>query len=272
MDYSDFVKSAEYMRERLNGAAPKIAVILGSGLGDFAELLDEPIKIEYKDIHGFATSTALSHEGKFYCGKLSGTQILVMKGRFHYYEGYEFSAVAYPIWVFKLLGIEKLIITNSAGGINEKLQKGDLVLITDHIKLVNDSPLRGKNIEKLGERFFDMTTVYDKKMQNAAKEAAKKYDIELKEGVYAYMAGPQYETPAEIKALRILGADVVGMSTVSEVIAAAHAKLSVLCISLVTNLGAGMGEILRGEDVTKNAAEQKEKFAKLLIECIKSIS
>lgn len=272
MDYSDFVKSAEYMKERLNGAAPKIAVVLGSGLGDFAELLEEPIKIEYKEIHGFVSSTALSHEGTLYCGKLNGTDILVMKGRFHYYEGYEFGAVAYPIWVFKLLEIEKLILTNSSGGINEDFKKGDLVLITDHIKLVNDSPLRGKNIDNLGERFFDMSTVYDKKMQNAAKRAAKKLNIDLKEGIYAYMAGPQYETPAEIKALRILGADVVGMSTVSEVIAAAHSKLSVLCISLITNMGAGMGEILRGEDVTKNAAEQKEKFARLLTECIKSIS
>lgn len=269
--FSDYKTSADYILERLNGTAPKIAVILGSGLGDFAKLLKEPIVLEYKDIPSFPVSTTQSHQGKLLCGKLNKKDVLVMQGRTHYYEGYSMEQIAFPVRVFHLLGIKTLIITNAAGGINENLEIGDLMIVKDHIKLSNDSPVRGININEFGERFFDMSSVYDKNLIETAKNTAKNLKITLKEGIYAYMAGPQYETKAEINALKILGADAVGMSTVAEVISAAQLKMKVLCISCITNQTINANKPLTHSDVTMAANKNKDKFCSLLNAVIKEI-
>ncbi len=238
-DLSVYVESVDYIKSKIE-TIPEIAIILGSGLGGIAESLDDPVIMPYNSIPNFPSITILYHKGDLICGKLKNKNVLVMNGRFHYYEGYEMWEIAYPIAVIKLLGIKKLIITNASGGIGENIRIGDLVCIKDHIKLAPDSPERGSNISILGERFFDMQSVYDSQMRTLAHKKARELDIELKDGIYAYMSGPQYETPAEINMLRILGATTVGMSTVPEVIEAAHCKIPVLCISCVTNMAAGI--------------------------------
>ncbi len=257
---------------------PDIAIILGSGLGEFADTLCDKTVIKYRDIPNFPVSTVSYQKGELVFGTLAGEngeekKVLCMNGRFHYYEGWEMWQTAYPIGVFKLLGIEKMIITNAAGGIgyndDRTLSPGDLVCVTDHIKLAPDSPMRGANMPEFGERFFDMQSVYDKELRSLAVASAKKIGFTLKEGVYAYMAGPQYETPAEIRALKILGANLVGMSTVAEVIAAAQAGIRVLCISCVSNMAAGItGAALTEKEVCDTAASIGEKFKALLTDVI----
>ncbi len=265
-------ESAAYLAElfRKNGLSetPEIAVILGSGLGAFAEgdAVEGKLTVPYADIPHFPTSTVDYQKGCLVAGTVDGRSVLLFNGRFHYYEGWEMWQTAYPVNVCRMLGVKTMIITNAAGGINtEMLEEGDLVAINDHIKLVSDSPMRGKNEDALGERFFDMQSVYDKAYLKAAHEIAAAQGFTLKEGVYAYMAGPQYETPAEIRALRILGADVVGMSTVAEVIAAAHVGIRVLCISCVSNMAAGVtGKALGTEEVLETTARTRARFVKLL--------
>ena len=274
---SDFRESAEYINGIIK-ETPDIAVILGSGLGEFADRLDESVVIKYRDIPHFPTSTVSYQKGELVYGKLKfsdGTQkkVLCMNGRFHYYEGWEMWQTAYPVGVFKLLSISKLIITNAAGGIGYNdtrvLTPGDLVCVTDHIKLSPDSPMRGANIPEFGDRFFDMQSVYDKDMQKLAFDSAARRGFSLKSGVYAYMAGPQYETPAEIRMLKLLGANLVGMSTVAEVIAAAQAGIRVLCISCVSNMAAGItGAALTEDEVCDTAASIKDKFGALLSDVI----
>ncbi len=275
--YNDYKESAAYIAERI-GATPDIAIILGSGLGEFAERLTDSITVPYRDIPHFPTSTVSYQKGVLVFGKIKyedGTEktVLAMNGRFHYYEGWEMWQTAYPIGVFKLLGVEKMIITNAAGGIGYSdervIEPGDLVLVTDHIKLAPDSPMRGANIPEFGERFFDMQSVYDESFRQLAKKCAVKRGYTLKEGVYAYMAGPQYETPAEIRMLRALGANLVGMSTVAEVIFAAQVGIKVLCISCVSNMAAGItGAALTEEEVLDTAATISERFKTLLKDVI----
>ncbi len=275
--YNDYRQSAEYIQSIIKDT-PDIAVILGSGLGEFAEKLSERIVIPYRDIPHFPTSTVSYQKGEMVFGKINygdGTskKVLCMNGRFHYYEGWEMWQTAYPVGVFKLLGIEKLIITNPAGGIGyndeRTLEPGDLVCVTDQIKLAPLSPMRGSNIPEFGQRFFDMQSVFDKEMGALAMECAEKRGFTLKEGVYAYMAGPQYETPAEIRALKLLGANLVGMSTVAEVIFAAQVGIRVLCISCVSNMAAGItGAALTEEEVCDTAASVGEKFKSLLTDVI----
>ena len=266
-----YIESAEYIKKQI-GCVPDTALILGSGLGDYAAELRNTVIIPYKDIPNFPVSTVVFHKGELVCGEIHGKNILVMNGRFHYYEGYEMRQTAYPIGVFKLLGIKKIIITNAAGGISENYEAGDLVCVHDHIKLVSESPVRGTNIPEFGERFFDMQSVYDKKFIEKAHIAAEKLGIVLKDGVYGYMAGPQFETPAEIKMLKIIGATLVGMSTVAEVIIAAQCGIPVLCISCVSNMAAGIAdEILTHEKVVETGNMIKNKFLKLLNEIIKEI-
>jgi len=262
--FEDYKISANYIKERLNGTAPKIAIILGSGLGAFGNLLEDTIVIDYKDIPNFPVSTTLSHQGKLLYGKLGNKDVLVMQGRCHFYEGYSMEQICFPIRVFSLLGIETLIISNASGGINENLEIGDLMIVNDHIKLSNDSPTRGKNIQEFGERFFDMSSVYDKNLIRKAKTVAKTLKIDIKQGVYAYMAGPQYETKVETNALKILGADVVGMSTVAEVISAAQCKMKVLCISLITNVAKKSEKPLTHADVTNEANKKIKVFCSLI--------
>ena len=259
--YDKYLESAEYIKSKIN-AEPDVAIILGSGLGSFAEQFDNPVIIPYNEIPNFPVSTVSYHKGEFVYGEIGGKKVLAMNGRFHFYEGYEMWQTAYPIGVFKILNVKKLIITNAAGGISEDYRPGDFVCVRDHIKLVPDSPMRGKHIPEFGgQRFFDMQHVYDKEMI----ALAHRIDPDLKDGVYAYMAGPQFETPAEIRMLKIMGATLVGMSTIAEVIAAANYGLPVLCISCVSNMAAGItGAVLTHEEVVETGLLIAEKFKKLI--------
>ena len=269
--YKEYAESAEYIK-RLIGSTPDIAIILGSGLDRIVGKMTEKVDIPYRDIPNFPVSTVSYQKGELVSGMLAGKKILAMNGRFHYYEGWEMWQTAYPVAVMKLLGIGKMIITNAAGGIGDNVDPGDLVLITDHIKFMADSPLRGANLDEFGVRFPDMQSVYDREMMNTAEVIAKEYGISVTRGVYAYMAGPQYETPAEIRALKTMGADVVGMSTVAEVIVAAHCGIKVLCISCVSNKAAGItGNPLTEEEVLETAASIAAGFETLVTETVKRI-
>lgn len=269
--YNHYCQSAEYIKSFID-FVPDVAIILGSGLDSFIEKIENPIVIPYKDIPNFPKPTLYYQKGELVLGKAFGKNIVAMNGRFHCYEGYTMREVAFPIGVFKLLGVKALIVTNAAGGISEDYSIGDLVCVRDHIKLVSDSSLRGENISELGERFFDMQSVYDENLAKLAHEIAKKHNITLKDGIYAYMSGPNYETPAEIKVLKLMGATVVGMSTVPEIISAAHCGLPVLCISFVTNKASGIGKSrLDEKEVVINAKNNSENIEIIAREIIKKI-
>ncbi len=257
-------QSAAFIRSKIE-MQPEIAAVLGSGLGVLADEVEEAVEINYADIPHFPVSTVEGHAGKLVIGKLEGKAVMVMKGRFHYYEGYGMDEVAFPIRVMKLLGINNLLVTNAAGGINKKFEPGDLMLIKDHIKFFSESPLRGKNIEAFGPRFNDMSDCYTAALRETAKEIAYGLGLVLQEGVYGFMPGPSYETPAEIKMLDVLGADAVGMSTVPEVIVATHAGMKILGISCISNMAAGiLDQPLHHEEVMETAESVKEKFLTLV--------
>ena len=224
----------------------EIAVVLGSGLGLFAELLDNPVILPYEQIPGFARSTVEGHSGRLVIGRLPHTDhrinVCAMQGRFHFYEGYDLADVTLPVRTFGALGVKKLILTNAAGGVNPAFHQGSLMLISDHINLMLQSPLRGKHDERLGARFPDMTEVYSKAWRQVAKECAASMNLTLHEGVYMALPGPNYETPAEVRMARLLGGDAVGMSTVPEAIVAKQMGLDILGISLITNAAAGLSE------------------------------
>ena len=267
--FSDYRESADFISERIGGEKPDAALILGSGLGDFADRLEGQIVIPYREIPHFPISTVSYQKGELVFGRLNGKKILAMNGRFHYYEGWEMWQTAYPVGVFKLLGIDTMIVTNAAGGIGysdgRSMRPGDLVCVTDQIKLAPMSPLRGANIEEFGPRFFDMQSVFDKNLVALAHEVAAAQGFELLDGVYAYMSGPQYETPAEIRALGILGANLVGMSTVAENIFAAQLGIRVLCVSCVTNMAAGItGAAITEDEVVEVASSISSKFEALI--------
>ena len=220
MNYMNKYRETEkYIREKVN-KLPKIAIILGSGLGSLADDIKDKIVLPYKDIPNFPVSTVAGHKGELIFGKLNDVDIVAMNGRFHYYEGYDLKETTYPIRILSLLGIETLILTNAAGGINETFKKGDLMIINDQLSFFAESALRGPNMDEFGDRFIDMSTTYDKEYINILKEIMINITGDYHEGVYAYMKGPTYETPAEIRALRTLGADAVGMSTVPEAVVA----------------------------------------------------
>ncbi len=264
-------KSADFISQYLK-KTPETAVVLGSGLGGLADALKDAVQIPYGDIPHFPVSTVPGHDGQLIAGELSGKYILAMKGRFHYYEGYSMKEITYPVRVMQLLGVKNLIATNAAGGVNTAFSPGDLMLISDHIKLIYDSPLRGANDDRLGERFSDMSGAYSARLRKLAKAAAEQSGIDVKEGVYFYMAGPSFETPAEIRAIRALGADAVGMSTVPEVIAAAHAKMEVLGISCISNMAAGiLPQPLTHAEVLKTGERVGKSFIGLLKAVIEKI-
>jgi purine-nucleoside phosphorylase len=242
-------KAVQYISS-LTAIRPVVGVVLGSGLGAFAEELSDSISIAYADIPGFPQSTAIGHAGKLIVGYVEGVPVAVMAGRFHLYEGYSAVQAALGVRVLGKLGVKHLIVTNAAGGIGAHLSEGCLVLITDHINLQGQNPLIGPNDESLGPRFPDMTEAYSARSRGIAREVGLRLGLELNEGVYAGLLGPNYETPAEIRYLRTIGADLVGMSTVLEVISANHMGIEVLGISCVTNLAAGMsGKKLNHEEV-----------------------
>ena len=258
-------EAAMYITSRIGDEPVLIGMVLGSGLGDLAEQLEDRIYISYKDIPFFPVSTVFGHKGRLVIGVLEGKRVMCMQGRFHYYEGYGMDQVVFPIQVMHALGISNLLVTNAAGGVNTSFKSGDLMLITDHIKLIADSPMRGANNDKLGPRFFDMTNTYDKALMAIARQEASSLGMKLQEGVYMFFAGPSYETPAEIRAARILGSDAVGMSTAPEAIAASHMRMKVLGISCITNMAAGiLDQPLNHEEVMETSEKVKESFASLI--------
>lgn len=238
MNFENIYESYNYLKENVE-IKPEIGIILGSGLGDVVNLLSDKQIISYKDIPHFPCSNVVGHEGNLVFGKVNNLNVVIMQGRTHYYEGKGFDPVVYPIYVLKLLGIDKLIITNACGAVNENFKPGDLMLITDYINLLGINPLIGDNNEDFGPRFPDMSESYSKELINKVKSIA---DIHLQEGVYAFFNGPCYETAAEIRAYKMMGADVVGMSTVPETIVANYMGIKVLGISCITNMATGLAK------------------------------
>jgi len=271
-DYEYFRKSADYILDKID-FKPEIAIILGSSLGPLAEEIKNPVVIDYKDIPNFLISTVKSHAGKLILGELNGKKIACMSGRFHFYEGYDFEELVIPVRVLHLLGVKTIILTNAAGAVNTSYKPGDIMIIKDHIKLMGASPLRGPNIEEFGERFFDVSDMYTKSLRELAKRCADRIGINLQEGVYFFCPGPQFETPAEIRAIRILGGDAVGMSTVTEALTADHCGMKVLGLSLITNMAAGiLNKPVTSEEVDETGAKASEKFRRLIGEIVKEIN
>jgi purine-nucleoside phosphorylase len=244
---------------------PTVAVVLGSGLNELADRLTEARAIPYDHVPHFPTTTVAGHEGKVLSGKLAGTGVIMFQGRFHYYEGHDLETVTFPIRVIQKLGVSTLILTAATGGIRMDLRAGNIVCLSDHLNLIGSNPLRGANDARLGTRFPDMTEVYSKRLRAIAKEEGKRLGIELVPGVYACVSGPSYETPAEIKMLRTVGADVVGMSTVPEAIVARHAGLEVLAFALVSNAAAGvLGTPITHEEVLEAGRRAAPTLARLI--------
>jgi len=237
-DYHHAAEAAGFIHKQIR-VEPQIALVLGSGLGAFADELQDACVIPYSEIPHFPRSSAIGHAGKLVVGKVSDVPVAVMAGRVHYYEGYSMQRVTFPMRVFSRLGIQAALLTNAAGGINLQLQQGCLVVMRDHINLQGSNPLIGPNDERFGERFIDMTEAYDSNFRAMALEEGRRLGINICDGVYVAVPGPSYETPAEIRFLRTIGADVVGMSTVPEVIVARHCRMKILAISCVTNMAAG---------------------------------
>lgn len=284
MTYEQALETAEFIRAKYSQPI-ETAVVLGSGLGAFADEVENAVRIPYEEIPNFARSTVEGHAGQLVLGELSGVSIAVQQGRFHYYEGYEMSQVMFPMRTFGVLGAKNVILTNAAGSTRTSNKQGTLMLIRDHINLMGINPLRGTNDERFGPRFPDMTQVYDIKFQQIADEVAKEIMQErfeqgieptvrqiLRRGVYCALSGPTYETPAEIRMFRMLGADAVGMSTVPEAIAARHFGMKVLGISCLTNMAAGMSDdVIHHEEVMETGAKVAGIFKELLKRIIKKI-
>ena len=254
-----------YVAEKLDGKQADIGMILGSGLGDYADGLENPIKIPYADIPGFLTSTVEGHAGQFIIGEKHGKTVLAMQGRFHFYEGYSQQEITIPVRMMHKLGIKTLLITNAAGGVNVNFGEGALMLITDHINFAGTNPLMGENLDEFGPRFPDMSTVYSPKLREKLRLATDKAGISLEQGVYMMFSGPCYETPAEVRFARFCGADAVGMSTVPEATVAAHCGMDVVGISCITNMAAGvLDQPLDHGEVVEVANRVKSTFTKVL--------
>ena len=271
-DYSCYLAAADYIKSVINDT-PDTAVVLGSALGGFVSRLKDPIEIDYADIPNFPVSTVQFHDGKLVFGAVGGKKVLCMSGRFHAYEGYEMARLSMPVRVFRLLGVKQTILTNAAGAVNLTYQPGDIMVISDHIKLTGQSPMIGPNLPDFGERFFDVGDMYTASLRKIALKCAEKSPLRFHEGVYMYFAGPQFETPAEIRMARILGADAVGMSTVPEALTAAHCGMPVLGFSVITNMAAGIvrDAALSHEEVAETAEVVSAQFCDYLEEVIKNI-
>ncbi|MBD3109599.1 purine-nucleoside phosphorylase [Bacillus sp. AGMB 02131] len=268
--YESAKQSAQYIQSKIT-ATPEIGLILGSGLGILADEIENAVAIPYSEIPNFPVSTVHGHAGQLVIGQLSGKTVIAMQGRFHHYEGYSMDKVTFPVRVMKLLGVEKLIVTNAAGGVNKGFTPGDLMLITDHINFMSN-PLIGANDERFGPRFPDMSSAYDKEFQQLARKVAADLNIEIQEGVYLGLTGPTYETPAEIRMIRTLGGDAVGMSTVPEVIVANHSSMRVLGISCITNMAAGiLNQPLNHEEVIETTEKVKSTFLLYVKELVKNL-
>ena len=277
-DIAEFIKrvdgAADYIRGVLSGKEiPGICIVLGSGLGPLSKMAEDALEIPYKDIPGFPVSTAPGHKGSLIIGKLSDKPVFMMNGRFHYYEGYPMETVTFYVRVMGRLGVKVLLLTNASGGINLEMKVPELVAVTDHISFHVEPVLRGPNIEEFGTRFPDQCHVYDPELTDTLVNSARDLNIRISRGVYAYSKGPQYETPAEIRALRILGADCVGMSTVPEAIAASHMGIRVAAMSCITNMAAGIsGNPLSEQEVLDNAALASDNSCALVKEFVNRIN
>lgn len=267
--FAFYKESAAYLRTRIGDFAPDVAMVLGSGLGFLGDVVENPIAVSYGDIPHFKASTAPGHKGRLVFGTLAGQKVAVMQGRMHHYEGYSYEDVSYGPRVLRLLGCSTLVVTNAAGCVNTAWQAGDLMLITDQIKFFMESPLRGENLPEFGTRFPDMSHMYTPALQDIARQSARELGLPLREGVYCYFPGPQFETPAEVRAVRILGGDACGMSTAPEATAAVHAGMKLLGFTLLTNMAAGiLDQPLSGEEVNAAAEACKDKFSKLVLSCL----
>ena len=273
LSYEQYIECAEYVKERIGGQTPDVAVILGSGLGDFVSRIQETVVIPYEEIPHFLVSTVSFHAGKLIFGTAGGKKVICMSGRFHYYEGYSFQQLTLPIRLLKLLGAKATILTNAAGAVNEAYSVGDIMIIKDHIKLTGESPLGGPNLDAFGQRFFDVSDMYTAALRKIALDCADGSGLTFREGVYMFFTGPQFETPAEIRAARILGADAVGMSTVPEALTAAHCGMPLLGLSVMTNMAAGVtpDRKLSDEEVKETGRRIAERFGKYIERVIEAI-
>ena len=270
--YQQYQESAAALREKLGDFRPRVLLVLGSGLGALGDEVENPIVVRYEDVPHMKHSTAPDHKGQFVFGRLAGQDVAVMQGRLHPYEGWSFVDVGFPVRLLRLLGADTVIVTNAAGAVNTAFRTGDIMLITDHIKLFGVSPLCGPNLEEFGPRFQDLSAAYTPALREIARETAAEQGLTLREGVYMYFPGPHYESPAEVRASRILGADAVGMSTVPEVITAAHCGMQVLGFSLCTNMAAGVTDVaLDGDEVIAAGQDAMPRFANLLRGCLKRL-
>ena len=264
-------KTVDYIKSKIGDFKPEIAIVLGSGLGELADEYCE-IKLAYSEIPGFPVSTVKGHNGNLVFAKVNGKNIMMMQGRFHFYEGHSMQTVTYPIKIMKKLGVESILITNAAGGVNPYFKPSSLMIIKDHINFMGTNPLIGPNDDTLGERFPDMSEVYTKSLREIAHTCSKNLNIPVEEGIYIALTGPTYETPAEVNMVRTLGADAVGMSTVPEAIVASYLKMKVLGISCICNSAAGISTVgLSHKEVLEAAEKAKTNFKKLVLEIIKSI-
>ena len=270
--FAQYQESADFIRAKIGSFAPKVAMVLGSGLGFLGDEVEDPICVSYRDIPHFKASTAPGHKGRLVFGTLRGRNVAVMQGRMHHYEGYSYEEVGYAVRVLRLLGCDTLIVTNAAGCVNTSWQAGDLMLITDHIKMFSESPLRGENLPEFGVRFPDASHLYTPRLRELARQTAQELGIPLREGVYFYCYGPQYETPAEVRAARVLGGDAVGMSTAPEVIVAGHCGMEVLGLTLLSNMAAGiLDQPLSEQEVLEAGEAAKEKFSGLIRACLRKL-
>lgn len=259
-----FQTAADFLRTKVN-FTPELGIVLGSCLGPFAQAIENPVAVDYADIPNFLLSTVASHAGKLIFGTVAGKRVVCMSGRFHSYEGYSFEELVIPVRVLKLLGIRAVILTNAAGAVNRDYRPGDVMVLRDHIKLNGPSPLRGPNVEDFGPRFFDVGRMYTPELRKLALDCAKGSSLRVHEGTYMFFPGPQFETPAEIRAARVLGADAVGMSTVTEALTAAHCGLPLLALSVITNMAAGvLDRPLSGEEVDEAAERIAGPFSEYM--------
>lgn len=266
-NFDTYKKSADYILDKINTKV-EIAIILGTGLENLLDEMEDKIEINYRDVPNFLISTTNNSEGKFIFGKLSGKKVICMTKRFHYYEGYDFDELAMPVYVLKLLGVEKLILTNAAGAVNYNFYPGDICLIRDHINFAGVSPTRGNNLAEFGERFYPIDKLYDEKLRKLAKKTALDLGIEVKEGVYFFTVGPFFESPSEIRAIRTLGGDLVGMSTITETLTAGHCGIKVLAFSVATNYSSDRIENMDGSEVEDVAREVSPKLKNLILEIL----
>ncbi|NLB19454.1 MAG: purine-nucleoside phosphorylase [Clostridium sp.] len=271
MDMKRIDKIADYIKGKVD-FVPEVLVILGSGLGSMANEVEDKIVLPYDEIDDFLVSTVEGHEGQFVFGSYKGKKVVMMQGRFHYYEGYSMKEVTLPVYVMRKLGVKNMVVTNACGGVNTEFTPGDLMLIEDHLNFTGNNPLMGQNFDEFGPRFPDMSKVYNRDLMSLAEKIGKEENITLKRGVYAIYTGPSYETPAEIRAYRTLGADAIGMSTVPEAIVANYAGMRVLGVSCITNMASGiLDQPLKHDEVIEVSTRVRRSFTTLISRVIEEM-